>query len=124
MSKGQATIGIVGSLGIITTFLVGWNSWNSIKTITVGEQTAAILEWQKNTKEDLIKYQTEQTKKTDAIAEDVESLNIKTAVTNEIVKQLGERMQINSAAVEARVIRDVERIEKKANSTTTAFKKI
>ncbi len=119
MIKEKTSIGIVTAFLAIITFVFGWTAWNSIEVINNGKDTAALIEGQKNVKDSLSSYQDVSDKKFDKLSDDVSQIKIDSATTKEIMKLVGDRYQINSEAVEARVIRESE---SQQLSSTTAVK--
>lgn len=111
MTKGQTSIGIVTAFGATAMVLFGWNGFNSLKIITQGEQAASIMEWQKNFTQSSKDYQDATDKKSEKISDDVGQLKIDVATTKELMKLVSDRYQINTAAVEARVINEVRNEE-------------
>lgn len=118
--KDQPSIKMLYSIGaVLVAFFAGWLGWNSLKTIGLGEQAAAAKEWQDHTAQGLKDYQDKEDRKTDKLVDDMGQVKVDTATLKEIVKLIGERYQINSQAVEARVIRETRGDEV---SSTTAKK--
>lgn len=115
-SKGDTSIGIVTALSAITVVLFSWNGWNSIKTIYLGEQTSAILEWQKTMDKKIDDYQDSADLTFEKIKDDVTQVKIDSSTTKELVKLIGDRYQINSSMIEDRVTR---RVNSELSSTTT-----
>lgn len=117
--KGATSIGIVTALSAITVLFMGWNGFNSVKVIGTSEQTAVLSQRQTDIESSITEYQSKSDKSSEKLSEDVGQLKLDMATTKEIVKLLGEINHINSDAVEARIIKEVQQTQE---SSTTALK--
>ncbi len=119
-SRGKLSLAVMGTIATSTAFTVGLG-WSLIKTVALGEQAAAVVEWQKNTDKTLADYQESSEKKIDRLSDDVIELKITSGTTKELVKLISDRYQINTAAVEARVKRDVGSTSSTIENTHEAY---
>lgn len=106
MKRGTA-IPITVALGGIVSAFVAWNSYNTVTLSEYGNQTAAIIEWQKSTDKNLEESQKEANEKFAKLTETVTEIRIDVATSKELNKLMSPRFEINPDAVEKRITKNL-----------------
>ncbi len=117
MSQHQSSVSLFIVFSATAVFMAGWLGWNSLKTIDLGEQAAAVLQWQQNNDKKLTDYQD----KLDNLGNDVADLKGDMRFTKELLSLISERYQIDPVAVEARVLRETKQREGAPSTTAVAI---
>lgn len=117
-SSKNPTIGIFTAFSAVSVVLFGWLSWVSIRSISLGEQAAAVVEWQNSTTANLNDYQQKSDQRMEKIGSDVSQLKSDTATNKALLKLISVRYQINSDAVESRVENDIRNQASTSNTLT------